>query len=152
MIKRSIFLITLLVVLYPLAGFCQEANEADEQLQAAGKQLELRRTQLELQESEANVNFRQQMQELELEERRIELEHQREKMGHTSHQKLRHKKCAVPFIMLCFVVHILAAVWVYQDIQKRKVGSGIWIVITLLAGLLGVLVYAIVRIGDSHQT
>jgi hypothetical protein len=30
-------------------------------------------------------------------------------------------------------------------------GSGIWIVIVLLAGLLGALVYAVVRIGDGRQ-
>jgi len=149
MMKRSIFLITLLVVLYPLVGFCQEV---DEQLEAAEKQLELGRIQLEFQEREAKVDFDRQMQELEVEERRIELEQQRENMGQNKHQKLRHKRCAVPFLMLCFIVHILVAVWVYQDIQKRKAGSGIWIVIALLAGLLGVLVYAIVRLGDSRQT
>ncbi len=152
MAKRSILLITLLFVLYPLVGFCQEADEVCEQLEAAEKQLELRRIQLEFQEIEAKVDFRMQMQELELEERRIELEHQREKTGHTSQRKLRHKRCAFPFIMLCFVVHILAAIWVYQDIRKRKTESGIWIIIALLAGLLGVLVYAIVRLGNNRQT
>jgi hypothetical protein len=48
------------------------------------------------------------------------------------------------------VVHILLAVWVYTDIRKLNRGSGIWIVIALLTGLLGTLVYAVVRLGDAR--
>ena len=88
---------------------------------------------------------------MELEERRIELDRQRGELKHPGHWKHHKKRCAVPFIILCLLVHVLVAVWVYQDIQRRKHGSGIWIVIALLTGLLGVLVYAVVRIGDSRQ-
>ncbi len=150
--KRSMFIIALLVMLYPSLGFCLEADEASKQLQAAESQLELHRIQLEFQKSEAEAGFRQQMRELELEGRRIELERQREELKISGHQKHRNKSGVVPFIILCLVVHILVAVWVYQDIRKRNAGSGIWIVIALLAGLLGVLVYAIVRVGDSQQS
>ena len=54
-------------------------------------------------------------------------------------------------LLLVLVVHILVAVWVYQDIRQRNSGSGIWIVVALLTGLLGVLVYAIVRLGDTRE-
>lgn len=47
------------------------------------------------------------------------------------------------------VIHILLAVWVYQDLRRRNTGSGIWIVITLLAGLCGAAVYALVRLGEK---
>lgn len=150
--KRSIFFITLLVVLQASAGFCQEAEGANEEMMAAGKKLELRRMQLDLQETEAKTNFRQQMQELELEGRRIELEQQRAKLKSPRHWRQGKKGCAAPFLLLCFVVHVLLSVWVYQDIRKRNSGSGIWIVIALLTGLLGVLVYAVVRLGDSRQS
>jgi hypothetical protein len=146
------FIIALLVVLYPSLGFCLEANEASEQLQAAKSQLELHRIQLEIKKSEAENDFRQQMRGLELEEQRIKLERQREELKISDHQKHSNKSVVVPFIILCLVVNILVAVWVYQDIRKRNAGSGIWIVIALLAGLLGVLVYAIVRVGDSQQS
>ena len=53
--------------------------------------------------------------------------------------------------MMCVVVHILVAIWVFQDIRTRGTGSGIWIVIALIAGLLGALVYAVVRLGDMKQ-
>jgi hypothetical protein len=51
-------------------------------------------------------------------------------------------------MVMCLVVHILVAVWVYKDIRTRGTGSGIWIVIALISGLLGALVYAVVRLGD----
>ena len=48
-------------------------------------------------------------------------------------------------------IHVLLAVWIAKDIRKRNTGSGIWVVIALLSGLMGGLVYAVVRIGDSKQ-
>jgi hypothetical protein len=48
------------------------------------------------------------------------------------------------------LIHILLATWVYQDLRKRNTGSGIWIVITLLAGLCGAAVYALVRLGEKQ--
>jgi len=49
------------------------------------------------------------------------------------------------------VVHVFTAIWVYLDIRQRNRGSGLWIVLALLAGLLGTLVYAVVRIGDTEK-
>ncbi|MBL7188372.1 MAG: hypothetical protein ISS70_18760 [Phycisphaerae bacterium] len=67
--------------------------------------------------------------------------------GHPKH----HGKDALhPLLLLLLVVHILVAVWVYTDIRKLNSGSGIWIVIALLTGLLGTLVYAVVRMGDAR--
>ena len=147
--KRTIFIVTLLIVLCPSIGFCGEAEEA---LMAAKKQLELRNMELEIQEIEAEFHFRRQMQELELEQRGIELEDQQKRLDYSAGGKRHHKKCAGPFFLICFVVHILVTIWVYTDIRKRNAGSGVWIAIALLAGLLGVLVYAIVRLGDSRET
>ena len=69
--------------------------------------------------------------------------------GHPSPHHGKGKACGAIFVV-CAVIHILLAMWVYQDIRKRNTGSGLWIVITLLTGLLGALVYAIVRIGDKQ--
>ena len=150
--KRGILLMILLVLLQASTGFCQEAEEANEELMAADRQLDLRRMQLERQEDEAEMEFRQQVRKLELEERHIELEQQRARLGHPGRLEHHKQKGAAPFLILCFVVHVLTTVWVYQDIRKRNSGSGIWIAVTLLTGLLGVLVYSIVRLGDSRQT
>jgi hypothetical protein len=52
--------------------------------------------------------------------------------------------------LFCGIIHLLLTVWVYQDIRKRNAGSGIWIVVTLMTGLLGAAVYALVRLGDKQ--
>jgi hypothetical protein len=52
-------------------------------------------------------------------------------------------------VLVTTVIHTLLAVWVYQDLRRRNTGSGIWIVITLLAGLCGAAVYALVRLGEK---
>ena len=65
-----------------------------------------------------------------------------------------HKRCGKFFGMIFLmmaIVNILVAIWVYQDIRARNTGSGIWIVVALLSGLLGTAVYALVRIGDTKK-
>jgi hypothetical protein len=124
----------------PAAVFSQELERQED----PEYQMEMRGMAMEMEQRDAEMGFQQRMQELELEERQIELE--RLRRGH------KHRPCKKhPFLLLVLVVHILVAVWVYQDIRKRNAGSGIWIVIALLAGLLGVLVYAVVRIGDNDK-
>lgn len=59
-------------------------------------------------------------------------------------------KAGMFIIMLCMcIIHVLVAVWVSRDIRQRNSGSGVWVAIALLAGLMGALVYAVVRIGDN---
>ena len=104
----------------------------------------------------AQRELEQQRQQLDRE--RQELERQRDRMQ-PQRQWLRQKPmhmgshrpiCGLLMVM-CVVVHILVAIWVFQDIRTRGTGSGIWIVIALIAGLLGALVYAVVRLGDIKK-
>jgi len=108
----------------------------------------IRRAQTELDE-----------QRYQLEMERQELERQRDRMSPQRQwpkQKPMHMGSRKPIYMLlmaiCAAVHILVAIWVFQDIRSRGAGSGIWIVIALLAGLLGALVYAVVRLGEMKQS
>ena len=135
--KRCILIMVLATMFAPAAVFCQEleGQEDPEYL------MEMRGREMELEQREAEMDFQRRMQDLELEERQIEVDRLRE--GHEPKMK--------PFLLLVMIVHILMAIWVYQDIRKRNAGSGIWIVIALLAGLLGVLVYAVVRLGDEDK-
>jgi len=133
--KRCILIMVLATMFAPVAVFSQELERQED----PEFQMEMR--EMEMEQRDAEMGFQQSMQELELEKSRIGLERMR--IGH------KHRKH--PFLLLVMIVHILVAVWVYQDIRKRNAGSGIWIVIALLAGLLGVLVYAVVRIGDNDK-
>ena len=105
-------------------------------------QMEMHERQMELQHREAQLDFERRKAELDLEGHKMKLQHWQQK---------GHKNGAHPLLALIAVIHILAAVWVYQDIKQRGCGSGIWIVIALLTGLLGTLVYAVVRLGDNGK-
>ncbi len=136
--KRYILIMMLAVMFLPTGLLGQEPE-----LEEAKFQMEMREREMELEQRGAQIDIERRMQELELEERELELEHLRRK---------HHEKGELhPLLLLVLVVHILVAVWVYQDIRRRGCGSGIWIVIALFTGLLGTLVYAVVRLGESEK-
>jgi hypothetical protein len=127
-------------------------QEAQAEVGERMRQIELKKQHMALQQHEAEMDFNQKMREIELQKLRMNLKNQ--------HQPQKHPPCCAhcrgakmfPLLAICCIVHILVAVWVYQDIRRRNAGSGLWIVIALLTGLLGALVYAVVRLGDNRQT
>ena len=176
--KRYVLLTVLLAMLVSAPAFAQEPFEEGEatpeeamereihmrnmQLELAERearaevgermeQMELKKQHMALQEHEAEMDFNNKMREIELQKHRLALKNKQqhrkhmEKAGHDDHEGM------FPLLAICFIVHVLVAVWVYQDIRRRNSGSGIWIVVALLTGLLGALVYAVVRIGDTPQ-
>jgi len=145
-------LITLLLtLLFCAAAHCQEAEDPDIRELTSEKQMHLREMHMDLQARESEQDFQHQMRQLELGKRRMELHRQRAGKKHKRGWKHKDKDDAAPLLIVIAIVHILTAIWVYQDIRKRGVGSGIWIVLALLTGLLGTLVYAIVRLGNTPQ-
>ncbi|MBN2137718.1 MAG: hypothetical protein JW720_07920 [Sedimentisphaerales bacterium] len=140
--KRCILYALLTTVLLPGAAFAGEPNPSADM----DRQLELRAMELEIAQRESEIKFKEEMAQLELEQRRLQIEQAHRKLNH-----FRHKPHPVFALLLigCIVVRILTAVWVYGDINRRNAGSGIWVVIALVAGLFGVLTYAVVRLGDN---
>jgi hypothetical protein len=122
-------------------------REAQAEVGERMEQMELKKQHMALQEHEAEMDFNQKMRELELKKQHMALD--RKQHPRKGPACLSHGCKAL--LAICLVVHILVAVWVYQDIRRRNSGSGIWIVVALLTGLLGALVYAVVRIGDIRQ-
>jgi len=104
-------------------------------------QMAMKERDMELQQRQAKMDMEREMQKLDLEGQRLKLEHARGMNKDKPH----------PFLLVILVVNILTAVWVYMDIRQLNRGSGLWIVIALLTGLLGTLVYAVVRLGDGRQ-
>ncbi len=148
---RQITLVFLIIgVFLPVVAFATPEEEA---LAFEGQKLEFahagRLKELDIQAQEAKLDFERQMHELELEARRTQI--QRQQRGPYHHRK----KCggAAGLIgLIMIIIRVLATIWVCRDLQQRKTGSGLWIPIVLLGGLLGLLVYAVIRLGDMRQT
>lgn len=126
--------------------------------------IEIRHKQLDIEQRQAEMNFNNEMRKIQLDQKRQELKRQDLKSQDQASKAPEaqacpakdgwrgHHKCMKHFgglMALCLVVHLLLTIWVYQDIRQRNAGSGLWIVITLLTGLLGALVYAVARIGEK---
>jgi hypothetical protein len=47
-----------------------------------------------------------------------------------------------------FIVAILLAVWVYRDAEKRGESGILWLIIVLITGIIGLIIWLIVR-GDK---
>ena len=136
--KRWVLSIVLAGIFVPAFAVGEESGgQADIE-----RQMELHERQMELKQLEAKMDLERRKAELDLEGHKMKLENWRQKA---------HKGGAHPLLALVLIIHILTAVWVYQDIKQRGCGSGIWIVIALLTGLLGTLVYAVVRLGDEKN-
>jgi len=129
----------------------QQQHETEMDLNQKMKELELKKQHMLLQQEEAEMDFNQKMRELELEEHRMALERQQRPQKHPDCFARHRKGRMFPLLAICCIVHILVGVWIYQDIRRRNAGSGIWIVLGVLTGLFGALVYAVVRLGDSGQ-
>ncbi len=125
----------------PALAIAEEHEDID--MERIQHRFEIEEQEMELEQRRREMEHDNQLRELELEKHRAQLKH---------FQHRPHKDKFMPLILICLVVHILVAVWVYQDIRVRGTGSGLWIVIALLAGLPGVLVYAVVRLGDAKKS
>lgn len=47
--------------------------------------------------------------------------------------------------ILYFVIGLLLCIWVYRDAEKRGMSGALWLIIVLIANILGLLIYLIVR-------
>jgi hypothetical protein len=154
--KRCVLGVVLVAMLVPTAALGQEFNP--EEVERKMTEMELRGRDMELQGMHEKMEAERRLLDLEMKKREMEIEMGKRRMDlemgkhkrELAHMDKGHKDGPHPLLLLVLVVNILVAVWVFQDIRQRNCGSGIWIAIALLTGLLGALVYAVVRVGDSN--
>ena len=48
-------------------------------------------------------------------------------------------------LIIFWVIAIVLAVWVYKDAKKRDLNAVVWLLIVLLSGCIGCIIYLIVR-------
>ena len=142
--KHYLLLALLVSLLVPTAAVIAEGEQQPD-LERASQHLRMQRVQMEIENERAEFEFKNEMRQLKLKEKRAQLQGKPKSSHHGG-----KGKCG-GVMAIIFIVHILTAIWVYQDIKKRSNISGIWIVIALLTGLLGTLVYAVVRLGETPQ-
>jgi len=51
--------------------------------------------------------------------------------------------CIIPLIWL--VIAILLCIWVYRDAESRGMNGVLWLIVVLIAGIIGLIVYLVVR-------
>jgi cytochrome bd-type quinol oxidase subunit 2 len=51
--------------------------------------------------------------------------------------------CLFPVLML--VISIIIAIWVYRDAESRGMNGVLWLIVVLVAGIIGLIVYLVVR-------
>jgi len=139
--KRNVFMSILLVSMFVCPAVLSKEFEPEDM----EMQMQMRQREMDIKQREAKMDMEREMQKLELEQRKMDLERARNNDDDDGEGALGF------LLLICAIVHILVAIWVYMDIRQLNRGSGIWIVIALLTGLLGALVYAVVRLGDGRQ-
>jgi len=132
--KKSVLLAVLVSLLFPALAFARDS----------GKRGEMEEQEKMIKQKE--MEHRVRMLDLEYRAKEAELERHIQNMQH--HHKDGGGGPAGLFLLIFFVVNILVTVWVFTDIRARNHGSGIWIVVTLLTGLFGALIYTLARLGD----
>ncbi|MGC9345235.1 MAG: hypothetical protein ACP5ER_00375 [Candidatus Bathyarchaeales archaeon] len=47
--------------------------------------------------------------------------------------------------IIWFIIAILLCIWVYRDAESRGMNGALWLIIVLIAGIIGLIVYLVVR-------
>ena len=51
--------------------------------------------------------------------------------------------CLIPIVW--FVIAILLCIWVYRDAESRGMNGVLWLIVVLLTGIVGLIIYLVVR-------
>jgi len=50
----------------------------------------------------------------------------------------------IVLLVVC-VISLLIAIWVYKDAKKRDMNAAVWLLIVLVTGCIGCIIYLVVR-------
>jgi hypothetical protein len=51
----------------------------------------------------------------------------------------------IAFFAIWFIIWLLVAIWVYKDAEARGMGGVLWLIIVILLGIIGIIIYLVVR-------
>ncbi len=52
--------------------------------------------------------------------------------------------CLAP-VIVWYIVAILLCIWVYRDAESRGMNGVLWLIVILIAGIVGLIIYLVVR-------
>lgn len=52
--------------------------------------------------------------------------------------------CGV-IVLIWFIIFIAIAIWVYKDAEKRGSSGALWLILVILLGIIGIIIWLIVR-------
>jgi hypothetical protein len=157
----------------------QPQRGPNSEMAEAMQEMQVREREMDLEEREIELEFHGRMKELELKKHEAGLKMYYQKLGDQKKDWGKIDKgegkcggrspgnCGVKARRMCggnaahmmcmglsgltfFLVNLLLAIWIFTDIRKRNAGSGIWIVVTLMIGFFGAVLYLLARIGDHR--
>lgn len=53
------------------------------------------------------------------------------------------------WVIIWFIIWILVAIWVYRDAEKRGKSGALWLIIVIILGLIGLIIWLVVRGGTG---
>lgn len=53
----------------------------------------------------------------------------------------------LPLILVAvfYIIAVIIAIWVYKDAKKRDMNAAVWLLIVLVTGCIGCIIYLVVR-------
>jgi len=141
---KHVTLVIAVMAMVLTAAATTAAAQEDEGNVELQKDLERREIELDIQRLEDEAAFDRQQQELELEQRRLEIDRMH------GHKPGHHDGGHGLFLLLIIITNILLTVWVFKDMNEKKIGRALWVPIVLLSGVFGAILYAIVRVADTR--
>jgi ABC-type transport system involved in multi-copper enzyme maturation permease subunit len=51
--------------------------------------------------------------------------------------------CLVPLVW--FIISILLCIWVYRDAESRGMSGVLWLIVVIITGIIGLIIYLVVR-------
>ena len=48
-------------------------------------------------------------------------------------------------LVVWFIIAIAVGIWVYRDAESRDMGGAVWLIICLILGIIGLIIYLVVR-------
>jgi hypothetical protein len=55
------------------------------------------------------------------------------------------------FWVIWFIIWILVGIWVYRDAEKRGTSGVLWLIVVILLGIIGLIIYLILRPGGLQS-